>query len=401
MEKKMTTEITAAPQHDIQGLLADLDTAERNFTAAADRAQQARQFLHFHKGRLNEHQYSRKLEDACSNQAAAAAVIAAQGRLRCLYYIGRLAVSAVCPRYVRLRDKLVRQTTKILATLPYVMDSSAGVVLAARCLESANKNDILFGALAHAGEKEEKTDPTGGQGLNSLYKTYQRLISEGVSGLELVVLGPLNIADAVFLISLEHVDGSYQFAGTADNDQLVLLGNEVSSILTGEDYRTAWSQYYQSKSDVNEPQYVQRLQQTIASGIQATVNLLKHTQQSKRIELLSRRAKISEMYRRLQELKAQLIELCDRLRTVIGERFVEEYIHCRTVAIANVITACMLVHQIDARSASWEEELAETKDTADLCSGSLAEAVNELGGRAPYRSLSWTCYGPGSYTEPL
>lgn len=395
----MTTQDTKGQNdHGARTLLAELEAAEGNFNEVAAIVGSATDNLSVHKGSLNEQQFGQKLEAASSDVTLAQEVIAQQNKLRASYMGARVALFCTFSKLVRARDKFVRTANKIAATLPamYKDCPAQAELLGSKVLEAVRRcNDAYDRALARR-EKEWDRDLTEGQGVKALTDAYHALIEKGINNHVPVYQDPV-----LFLIPLTGADlMEYRFGDAALNDQVVTIGNTIWNLMQNEEFRLVWNFYNVNKGALNEKQFRARLASYIEAKNEAAIGVVKNQQQHARIQFLTSRSGVTELYRKVAELVAQLTTLNDQLTEKlkadlhVGPNY-------KLAVMNNIIAANAIIRRVETQQAKWNEELAATAEIAVTSTQSLTERLAEELCKPPYSSLRWTYHGDGTYTEPL
>ncbi len=408
----MTTEAPA--RHDIDALIKELETAETEFNVGVEFLNASVAFLVNHKGRLNEHQFTAKLEAASGDPGRARDVIDAQDRLRCSYVSGLLAVHCAFGRLctgLRGRDKLVRTIMKLVATINNIKDSAVERNrLATRCLTVALRSNTLHQDALERMDKVSRRDLTDGRAATSLRKVFGAICGGTPNIMRPDRREPNNFA--MFLVPLTRVDLNEYQRGFRDgieiNDKLVTAAGSAASLVTlaEEPHRRNWDGYFAAKSNLNEPQYSARLQALLTpsdgTDNSAAVTELSFSQQQKRIEFITLRVAVTEMLDRLDRLVPEIRALIEELKAqVAGAASDNDAPTCRLVAINNIVAADAILHSIDILKSRWDAELDGTTETAELAEKSLYDGLTTIVRTDRYSSRRWSCSGPGSYTEPL
>lgn len=389
---------------NVPALLAELSAAEQEFNLAVAAVEKAATFLGSWKGRLNEHQFVQKLEAASADPARAATVIEEQHRLRCSYMSGRLALFCSTSQLstgLHSRDKLVRTIMKMVATIAHLKGHERDL-LTARAFETAQRSNIAFGEIIAKRDREQHKDLTEGRGVDSVKHLYAKLCDKGTSGMEQDARQMTIVEMALIPFAWADLREFYRAPGRKANDELVEAANAAVELLSSEEYRQAWNGYHSSKSRLNEPQYATRLQQalTCTPPNTAAVDVIKNQQRYARIDFITLRANVTELYRRLGELVTAIEEKVEALKQHIADDTMGGD-NQKLVAMNNVIAASAVATKIKRMAERWNGELEETETSRQTAEGSLVEAFRQLISAHPYHGLSWSCSGPDSYVEPL
>ncbi len=395
----MTTKDTTVPNdHGARTLLAELEAAERNFNEVAAIVGKATDNLSVHKGSLNEQQFGQKLEAASADVTRAQEVIAQQNKLRTSYMGARVALFCTFSKLVRARDKFVRTVNKIAATFPAMHKDcpTQAELLGTRALEAVTRCDDAYTRALQRREKEWDRDLTEGHGVKALADAYHALIEKGINNHVPVYQDPL-----LFLTPLAGADlTEYRFCDAALNDQVVTIGNTISDLMQNEEFRLVWNFYNVNKGALNEKQFRARLAGYIEAKNEAAIGVVKNQQQHARIQFLTSRSGVTELYRKVAELVAQLKTLNDQLAEKLkGDLHVGA--NYKLAVMNNIIAANAIIRRFEAQQAKWNEELTATAEIASTSTGSLIERLREELSQEPYRSLHWTYHRDGTYTEPL
>lgn len=383
----MTTNIQA---HNVAGLLTDLAAAKTNFEDVGNRMEAARRYLQDQRSRLNEQQFAqrtRELGGDLSRQAELNALTAHQRSLRCRYMTGKLAVVSRFNQLRRCKDTFVSQIVAAGAALAHVQDPSDQQALLSNCFWADSRLTDSFKTACYVMDNELGKDLTDGLAKESLIRLYGTLCRKGPSALETKKKDPTNCENHCWFIPLsqvEQADGC--FAAIELNDELVVIGEAFNALADHNSYVESWNGFSGVQFNLNEPQYVQRLQQ--AAGDSERIRLIEAERQGRRAAYLIQRVSLDGLHRRLQDMKVQALALGSRLKGEIGAEVSDQQIGIgHQIAMSNVINASAMANWIDHRQEQWNKTLAETAATAASCQSGLSVDIAQKLAREPY-----SCY---------
>lgn len=387
-------------QHDIKGLLTELDGAQQEYLGVLEDLRSAMGFFQYYKGSLNEHQFATMLEKVSHDHAQAAKLIDRQQRLRCNYQMGLVAMVAAVGRLQmggRGQGRFASIVSKIGITIDKLGDDFNRHLLGSKALHAAQGTNQVYDDLwARYCKAVEGADISHGQPVQSLQEVYAKVCAGDFSGVEFNTKQPLE--STVHFALLQRM--SQPQWGEAENDRLARAGRSIMGCLAENRQAKLWEEYRHEKAELNETQYSRRLQEAITNGCQHTVDSLKQQQRQKRINFLVSLSALGEYYQTLVEMLQEVTEAVSALKRHLRERKDRSYAPVQTM-MSNVIAAATIYEHIRQLLKRWGEELEKTRELRSSAQNSLEEVFGELLKNSPYSRWRWDYIAPGEYREVL